>query len=133
MKLRTTGSLAIVLSTLLAGCESVSSGVNGVSDFLESSFTNGSKDGGLTKVEDLLDRIERVHVETELSQDSVHLAMESLAMLVSPDFGGEPMTAYTEFSASIEACEKQAEKLRDMFRANFEDKGFGDLGIEAVL
>ena len=35
--------------------------------------------------------------------------------------------------ADKEAYDRQAEKLRDMFRANFEDKGFGKLGIEAVL
>jgi len=32
-----------------------------------------------------------------------------------------------------EAYEKQAQELRDMFRRNFEEKGFGKLGIEAVM
>ena len=31
------------------------------------------------------------------------------------------------------AYDTQAEKLRDMFRKNFEDKGFGQLGIEPVM
>jgi len=31
------------------------------------------------------------------------------------------------------AYDAQAEKLRDMFRANFEAKGFGELGIDAVM
>ena len=35
--------------------------------------------------------------------------------------------------ADKEAYDTQAEKLRDMFRSNFEDKGFGKLGIDAVI
>ena len=31
------------------------------------------------------------------------------------------------------AYDAQAEKLRDMFRKNFEDKGFSELGIEPVM
>ena len=32
-----------------------------------------------------------------------------------------------------DAYDAQAEKLRDMFRANFEEKGFAELGIEQVM
>jgi phosphoenolpyruvate carboxykinase (ATP) len=35
--------------------------------------------------------------------------------------------------ADKDAYDAQAEKLRDMFRTNFEDKGFGKLGIDAVI
>ena len=35
--------------------------------------------------------------------------------------------------ADGEAYDVQAERLRDMFRANFEEKGFGALGIEPVM
>ena len=31
------------------------------------------------------------------------------------------------------AYDKQAEKLRGMFRENFESKGFGKLGLEPVM
>ncbi|MDP6369962.1 MAG: phosphoenolpyruvate carboxykinase (ATP), partial [Planctomycetota bacterium] len=35
--------------------------------------------------------------------------------------------------ADKEAYDTAADKLRDMFRANFDDKGFADLGIEPVM
>ena len=35
--------------------------------------------------------------------------------------------------ADKDAYDRAAEKLRDMFRANFAEKGFGELGIEPVM
>lgn len=83
------------LSLGLAGCNSTS-----------------RQSAGLQQVDDLLSRIERVHVETELSKARLRTAVESMHALVSPDFAGDPVQSYSGFVAALEASEKQAVALR---------------------
>jgi hypothetical protein len=108
-------SLALSLFLAAAGCESVSSGVSGVSDFFENNLSAKKKQQGLVRVDDLLARVEQLHVEVELSKESVRGAMEALRTLVGPEFGGDAVEAYKGFVSAIEASEKQAEKLAEAF------------------
>ena len=102
---------ALVLPAVLAlsACSSVPSAAD-VSNFFDVGF--GKKNAGLDKVDDLLDRIERVHVEAELSQETSTAAMLSLETICDPEFAGEPLEAYAEFVKTIDDSEKQADKLR---------------------
>ena len=107
-------SLAVLSITFVtSGCESVSGGVSGVSNFFESSFSSNKKKDGLVRVEDLLEHVEQLHVETEISKDKVRDAMKSLRTMISPDFGGDAFESYKAFVSAIEASEKQSEELRD--------------------
>lgn len=107
-------SLTVISLTVLAsGCESVSSGVSGVSSFFESSFSSSKGKEGLVRVDDLQERVEQVHVEAEISKDRVREAMQSLRSLMDPEFGGDAMDSFKGFMTAIEASEKQAESLRD--------------------
>ena len=99
------------LALLMGGCESVSSGVSGVSNFFESSFS-GKKRDGLVRVDELLEKIEQVHVETEVSKESVRESMRTLRTLVAPDFGGDALESYESFVKAIEKSEGQAAALR---------------------
>lgn len=104
-------SLALVLPAMLAfsACSSVPSAAD-VSNFFDVGF--GKKSAGLDKVDDLLDRIERVHVEAELSRETSDAAMNALRSICDPEFSGEALDAYTEFVKTIDDSEKQADKLR---------------------
>lgn len=95
----------LCISLCAPGCASVLN-----SSFLGSSSLEESE--GLTQVDDLLGRIERVHVEAQLSKESAQSALAALSGLVAPDFGGDPMAAYAEFVAAIDRSEEQAEELR---------------------
>ena len=103
--------LAFVLPALLAlsACSSVPTAAD-VSNFFDVGF--GKKSAGLDKVDDLLDRIERVHVEAELSQEASTAAMQALGTICDPEFHGEALEAYEEFVKTIDDSEKQADKLR---------------------
>ena len=45
--------------------------------------------------------------------------------------GGAPGSTYVATDGA--AYDAQAIKLRDMFRKNFQEKGFAELGIEPVM
>ena len=104
-------SLALVLPAVLAlsACSSVPSAAD-VSNFFDVGF--GRKSAGLDKVYDLLVRIERVHVEAEVSKETAAVAMKALGTICDPHFDGEALEAYTEFVKTIDDSEKQADKLR---------------------
>lgn len=86
---------------LLAGCASVS-GLFGPS--------NGK---GLDLVDDLLDRVEGVHVESVLCRERMKDALSSFAALVAPGFDGDPLTAYTLFADAVAESVQQARDLDD--------------------
>ncbi|MEM7200615.1 MAG: DUF2959 family protein [Planctomycetota bacterium] len=65
----------------------------------------------LAKVDDLVGWIERVHVEAELARQAAGTAVEKLQILTSPEFRGDPLVAYAEFTAAIDHSEQQAEAL----------------------
>lgn len=94
-------SLALALPVLagLAGCSSVS-GVFG-----------GKDKAGPGKVDDLLGRIEQVHVECELAQRAALESLQVLQAMVSPSFGGDALAAFDGFVTSIDASEERAKEL----------------------
>ena len=78
-------------------------------------FGASSDDEGFVQVDDLLSRVERVHVDCELGGQNVTEATGTLLNLVGPEFRGDPALAYEEFIAAIELSEKQASDLRKHF------------------
>lgn len=94
--------LCVLLPALtLTGCASLFHGGNG---------------SGPDKVDNLLEKIERVHVECELSGESVREAVQSLHVIVEPEFGGDPISAYEEFVAAVERSEARAKALDAIVR-----------------
>jgi len=93
---------AIVLTTVVALTACGSSGKN-----------NNSKN--LKRVDRLLDHIEAVHVNTELSMERMHDAMDTLYLLASPDFDGDAVEVYGQYVKAVDASEEQADELRDAF------------------
>lgn len=76
-----------------------------------------SKSVGLSKVDNLVTWIERVHVDSELAKERVHIALRALHILVAPDFSGDLVTAYSDFVTAIELSEAQAQELHTSFAA----------------
>lgn len=72
----------------------------------------GDSRPGLAKVDDLVDRIERVHVESELAKDASNDAVRKLRAFAAPGFGGDAVAAYTELTVAIETSTEQARRLR---------------------
>jgi hypothetical protein len=99
--------LALPLALGTAACSTVS----GVTSGFKSVFSSSSEVGP-DKVDDLLSRIERVYVECELSQQSSRSALEALESLVSADFSGDPVAAYTKFLQAAESSRDQADALK---------------------
>jgi hypothetical protein len=103
-----TRSIALALPVVfcVASCATVSD--------VGQSFSRvfGGGDGkGPGEVDDLLGRIERVYVECELSQQSSRAALEALQTLTSPDFRGDPVSAYAVFAQAVIDSDKQSAKL----------------------
>lgn len=79
-----------------------------------SACASGNKHSeSLKRADDIVTRIERVHVECELAKERSHEALGWLQSLVTGDFEGDALSAYTGFVEAVEASEKQAEVLRD--------------------
>ena len=78
-----------------------------------SSCASTSEKDSLKEVDSLVARIERVHVESELSKGRVREAVDLLHAITAPDFVGDPVLAYGEFVDALERSEKQAEVLSD--------------------
>ena len=67
---------------------------------------------GLKRVDDLVSRIEAVHVEVELSRASMHQALDALKVIAVPDYQGDIMLAFARYVEAVEESEKQAKALR---------------------
>lgn len=72
----------------------------------------GSSDGGPEQVDDLLTRIEHVHAESQLAQQSMRAAISGLHGMVASDFDGDPLAAYEDFLVRIEDSEERAKEMR---------------------
>lgn len=68
---------------------------------------------GVHQVDDLVGRVERVHLEAELSKARVRDALEHLHTIVDDDFVGDPLLAFEAFLESVEVSSEQAEALED--------------------
>ena len=69
---------------------------------------------GLRRVDDLLGRIERVHVECELSRESARIALDTLHAVVA--LGTDAMASYAELVDALEVSEERAEALRAVIK-----------------
>lgn len=98
-------SLLLPLTLLAPSCA-------GVKNLFGSS---NSDDAGFVQVDELLSRVERVHVDCELAGQNVTASMTTLISMVGPEFKGDPALAFGEFLAAIELSEKQAKDLRKDF------------------
>lgn len=74
------------------------------------SFSQDTK-YGVSEVDDLLTRVERVQVEAVLSKEKAHAAYDALHAIVASEFEGEPVTAYTALMNAIDQSKKQAAAL----------------------
>lgn len=74
----------------------------------------GDSRPGVAIVDDLVTRVERVHVDAELAKERTALAIDSLRALVTLDFGrdGDAVQSFAAFVESIDAAEQQADALR---------------------
>ena len=94
--LSTTGSYAVLLPLMgLTACE-----------FL---FPNESV--GPARADNLVSRVERVHVESELSKERARAAFDALQAITAQNFGDDPVVAYSELVKAIELSKRQARKL----------------------
>lgn len=73
-------------------------------------------DAALVQVDDLVGRIERIHVDCELAGQNIAATSESLRTMVGPEFIGEPEFAHADLVAAIELSERQAEDMRSDFK-----------------
>ncbi len=78
-------------------------------------FSDGGN--GLANVDELVSRIQRVHVDAELAQQQVQTAMDQLEAMVAPGFVGNPVMAHAELTKAVEQSTQQAATLRDSYQS----------------
>ena len=71
---------------------------------------------GLEDVDELLAHVERVQVESAVTKERTHAAVENLRKLVAPEFKGDPISAHGELEVAVERVEDQATALRRSVR-----------------
>lgn len=107
MNSRTFARCALIVPLLaLPACSSLRT-------MFSSGFGLGSE-AGLSDVDDLLDSVERVHVESVLSQERLMDALVALQSVVTPDFEGDALTTFALFADAVDGSEAQAEQLREV-------------------
>lgn len=74
------------------------------------SFSKRS-DNGLTNVDELLTRIEKVQVESLVAKERARAAYDALVATVAPDFEGEAVKQFEQLEKSIEDSQKQGQAL----------------------
>ena len=76
-----------------------------------SACMSSEKNEGLTRVDDLLTRVEQVQIESLVAREKASGAFDALGLIVAPEFQGDPMLVYDELLKQIEASKAQARKL----------------------
>jgi len=66
---------------------------------------------GLRQVDGLVGRVERVYVEAEISGEAARRALKTFEALVAPELDQDPILAFGEFVAAVDASELQAKAL----------------------
>lgn len=74
------------------------------------SFSKRS-DNGLTNVDELLTRIEKVQVESLVAKERARAAYDTLSDAVAPDFRADAVKQFEQLEKSIEESKKQARAL----------------------
>jgi hypothetical protein len=90
-----------LLVTLTLGCVSTNN--------LYSSLVD--RKAGMNGVDKLLTYIEHVYIDTEVAQERAGTALDALHELVSRDFSGDPLVAYSHYVQAIDSCEQQSVAL----------------------
>ena len=67
----------------------------------------------LQEVDGLVGRVERVHFEAEIAQARSREALETLRLIVSDEFRGDPLVAYGHYVESVEASVEQSDALTE--------------------
>lgn len=98
----------------MKGTKTASSGLAIGLAVLTAACAGTSEKDSLKNVDSLVARIERVHVEAELSRETIRQAVGLLQVIVDPEFDGDPVVAYADFVASVERSEKQADVFRGL-------------------
>lgn len=93
---------------ICAGCTAAAVSLLGLS----SCGLFSGEEPGPARVDDLVGWIERVHVESERSRETVHNAAGALRAITAQDFKGDAVASYKEFVRLIEQSERQATQLR---------------------
>jgi hypothetical protein len=73
----------------------------------------GAKGDGLAEVNELVGAIERVHTNSELAQERVHLAVRELMSLMVFDFSGDAVSAYAAFATAVDESTRHLDELRE--------------------
>lgn len=73
--------------------------------------------GGLQGVDDLADRIQRVHVDAELAGQNVAAALAALQAVAAPEFRGDALAAHGQLVQAVQQSELQADALRSAITA----------------
>ena len=76
-----------------------------------SACISSEKSEGLTKVDDLLTRVEQVQIEALVAREKASAAFDALGAIVAPDFQGDPMLVYGDLVKKIDESKAQASKL----------------------
>ena len=67
---------------------------------------------GLADVDSLMARVEKVHMETELSKEAVYDAILKMQPIFAANFDGDASDAFEVFAEATEQCQIQANNLR---------------------
>lgn len=75
-----------------------------------SMFSSSQSD--LADLDELIAKIERVHVETELAKAKSQAALGQLRTITAPEFQGDVLAAFAQLEAAVTQSQDQGEKLR---------------------
>lgn len=75
------------------------------------SCASNTKAVGIRKVDDLVGKVERAHLECELVQERVHAALDALAVVVGPVPAQDPAVAFQALVEAIDLAEQQTADL----------------------
>lgn len=94
----------LVLPLLVAGASCA-----GVKNLLSPS---NEGEATFVQVDDLMSRIERIHVDCELARQNIAASTDTLRVMADPEFRGDPKLAHGDLLAALELSERQAEDLQ---------------------
>lgn len=98
-------SASLLAVPVLIACASCA----GVKNLLS---TSNSGEATFVQVDDLMSRIERIHVDCELARQNIAASTDALRVMVDPEFRGDPQLAHGDLVAALELSERQAEDLQ---------------------
>ncbi|QDU86152.1 hypothetical protein Pla163_33010 [Planctomycetes bacterium Pla163] len=67
---------------------------------------------GVQQIDGLVGRVERIHLDAELSRERVQDAVEAVRAIVRGEFTGDASEAFEQFVVAIERSEAQVDRIR---------------------